>query len=88
MFIQRLLTEKVKRLAQHFKVVSIVGARQECKGQLTKHDTRGLKAFYDTYPQQHIMPGMIIYAGNECYQLDDNIIAVPWNAMFANNAVL
>lgn len=54
----------------------------KCKGQLTRHDARGLKAFFETYPKEDMMPGIIIYAGNTCYQLDDNIIAVPWNAMF------
>ena len=54
----------------------------KCKGQLNKHDTRGLRAFYDTYPSQSVMPGLIIYAGNEGYQIDDNILAIPWNAAF------
>ena len=54
----------------------------KCKGQLTKHDARGLKAFYASYPKHQIMPGLIIYAGNECYQLDDLVTAVPWNAVF------
>jgi uncharacterized protein len=53
-----------------------------CKGQLTKRDCSGLKAFYETYPKHKIMPGVIIYAGNECYQLEENIFAIPWHAVF------
>lgn len=55
----------------------------KCKAELNKHDIRGLKTFYDTYPKEHLMPGLIIYAGNECYLVDDNIIAMPWNAVFS-----
>ncbi len=57
----------------------------KCKSQLTKRDARGLQAFAQTYSQQSVMPGIIIYAGNECYQLTKDIYAVPWNAVFTNN---
>jgi predicted AAA+ superfamily ATPase len=54
----------------------------KCKSQLTKHDARGLLAFKETYPTQNTAPGVIIYAGNECYQLTDHVFAIPWNAVF------
>jgi len=54
----------------------------KCKSQISKHDIKGLKSFYETYPNQPIMPGVVISAGNECYEIDDNIFVVPWNAMF------
>lgn len=48
---------------------------------LSLHDTRGIKAFRDTYPQSKIAPAIILYTGTECYRIDDDIIAVPWNAL-------
>jgi uncharacterized protein len=52
----------------------------KCKSHLTKHDTRGLRAFRETYPKARIMTGLIIYAGRECYRVDENTVALPWNA--------
>ena len=28
------------------------------------------------------MPGVIIYAGNECFELTKNVYAVPWDGVF------
>lgn len=53
----------------------------KCKTQLTKHDARGIQAFAQTYQGQSIMPGIIMYAGSECYMVTDDVIAVPWNAI-------
>lgn len=55
----------------------------KCKSQITKKDVRGLKSFRETYSKSMIMPGIVISAGNECYEVDDDIFAVPWNAMFS-----
>jgi uncharacterized protein len=52
----------------------------KCKSHLTKHDTRGLRAFRETYGGDRIMAGLIVYAGSECYRVDDQTIALPWNA--------
>lgn len=54
----------------------------KCKSQLTKKDTLGIQAFQKTYSHQQVMPGIVIYAGNECYPLKENIYAVPWDAVF------
>lgn len=54
----------------------------KCKGSLNKHDARGIQAFCETYSHKNIAPGVIIYAGNECYELTEHVIAVPWNAVF------
>ncbi len=51
----------------------------KCKTNLTKIDLTGLKAFRETYDKKDIMPGLIIYAGSEPYQLDENTLAIPWN---------
>jgi len=50
---------------------------------LTKHDARGLHAFRETYAaeQKKIMPGIIVYAGKDCYWLDRDVLAVPWNVV-------
>jgi len=57
----------------------------EIKGSssLTKHDARGLRAFRDTYEagEKKVMAGIIVYAGRDCYWLDDEVLAVPWNAL-------
>jgi predicted AAA+ superfamily ATPase len=49
------------------------------KSNLGKHDARGLRAFRETYPKGRIMTGLIIYVGKECYPMDENTIALPWN---------
>ncbi len=46
---------------------------------LSKHDARGIAAFKETYPQLRIAPGIIIYAGDECYRVTEDVVAVPWN---------
>ena len=46
---------------------------------ISKNDIRGIKAFRETYPQLRIANGVVIYAGDECYRITENDIAVPWN---------
>lgn len=53
----------------------------KCKSNVTKNDARGIQAFRETYPNQSIMPGLILYAGDECYYLDENTIAFPWHGI-------
>jgi uncharacterized protein len=51
----------------------------KCKTNLTRHDTRGLRAFRETYPNVRIMNGLIVYAGSQCYRVDEHTLALPWN---------
>jgi uncharacterized protein len=60
----------------------------KCKSHLTKHDTRGLRAFRETYGGGRIMTGLIVYAGSECYRVDEQTIALPWNATLREDSVL
>ena len=53
----------------------------KCKTTIDRNDTRGLRAFRDTYRGREIMPALIIYAGPECYRVDEHTIALPWNAI-------
>jgi len=48
---------------------------------LNGHDTRGLRAFREEYHSETtpVMKGLIIYAGDVCYSLDEHTLAVPWN---------
>lgn len=46
---------------------------------INKNDVRGIEAFRNTYPRLNIAKGIVIYAGNECYRVTEDIIAVPWN---------
>ena len=52
----------------------------KCKTNVSRGDTRGLRAFRDTYPHLEVMTGVIVYAGKECYRVDEHTIALPWNA--------
>ena len=47
---------------------------------VSKKDVRGIASFRDTYPKLRIAPGIVLYAGSECYRITDDVIAVPWNA--------
>lgn len=51
----------------------------KCKHALSVRDASGLRSFRATYPKK-AMPGLIVYAGSEVFQLADGAIAVPWNA--------
>lgn len=53
----------------------------KCKTVLNKRDASGLHAFYQSYANQKIMPGLIIYAGQTCYWVDNKTIAFPWNGL-------
>jgi Predicted ATPase (AAA+ superfamily) len=53
----------------------------KCKSHLSRSDLSGLKAFRETYPQQEIMPGLIIYVGSESYKLDEHTLALPWGLL-------
>ena len=55
----------------------------KCKTNLAKDDARGLRAFRETYRGARVMRGLIIYAGPECYPVDTETIARPWNATAA-----
>ncbi|MCE3238407.1 MAG: GTP-binding protein [Gammaproteobacteria bacterium] len=53
----------------------------KCKSLINKHDARGIHMFYETFPHLKIMPGLIIYAGNERYAVSDRVFAVPWHSL-------
>jgi len=53
----------------------------KCKTNITGHDIRGIHAFRQTYAQKRIMPGLILYAGSECYWVDGHTIAFPWHGL-------
>lgn len=44
------------------------------------NDVRGITAFRETYPHLRIAKGVVIYAGDECYHITQDVVAVPWNA--------
>lgn len=52
----------------------------KCKTQLSARDTRGLRAFRDTYGEQSA-PAIIVYAGERAYRISEWAIAVPWDAI-------
>jgi uncharacterized protein len=45
---------------------------------LTKHDTRSIRAFCQTYA--NAKPGIILYGGDEAYALSEVAAAIPWRA--------
>lgn len=53
----------------------------ECKAttRLSKHDTRGIQAFRDTY--KNAQPGIIMYGGKDAYRLSEHALAIPWCAV-------
>ena len=53
----------------------------KCKTHLNGHDTRGLRAFRETYGPERVMPGLIVYAGEGCYRVNPHTTALPWNAV-------
>lgn len=53
------------------------------KASLSKHDSRGIKAFQESYKDgpRKVTFGLIVYAGNTCYWVSEGVLAVPWNLM-------
>jgi uncharacterized protein len=47
----------------------------------SKRDTRGLRAFRETYGEDRVAPGLVIHAGHEVYRLDRHTVALPWCAV-------
>ena len=53
----------------------------KAKSNLTNQDARSLLAFNEIYPKARIKPGIIIYAGERCYRMNQYIIALPFSAL-------
>ena len=53
----------------------------KCKSTVNKQDARGIHAFYETFQHLNMMPGLIIYAGNDRYPVSDKVFALPWHTM-------
>jgi hypothetical protein len=47
--------------------------------RLSKHDTRGIQAFRNTYPAA--VPGVILYGGSVPYPLSEHAVALPWRSI-------
>ncbi len=59
----------------------------KCKSNLTGNDTRGIQAFNETYSKK-IAHGIIIYAGDKAYQLNEYASAIPWNSIIHEPAIV
>jgi predicted AAA+ superfamily ATPase len=57
------------------------------KTVLSKKDGRGIQSFRDAYPHKHIAPGVILYPGNHCFYVAENLIAVPCHGLFEENSL-
>jgi len=53
------------------------------KARLSSDDARGIQAFRKAYENSgyEIMPGVIVYVGDECYRVNEHTYAVPWNML-------
>ncbi len=51
----------------------------KCKTALSGHDTRGLRAFRETYAHQDIAMSLIVYAGRARYRANEHTMVIPWN---------
>lgn len=49
--------------------------------KLNKHDTRGIMSFRETHSKLNIQKGLIIYSGEDAYNLNDHVMAFPWNGV-------
>ncbi|OIP27622.1 hypothetical protein AUK22_05345 [bacterium CG2_30_54_10] len=53
----------------------------KCKSHLSSHDTRGIRAFRETYPKRKIAPGLVINAGSGGSRINQMAFGVPWSAL-------
>ncbi len=49
--------------------------------QVNGHDSRGIRAFRETYGLERTAPGVIVYGGGTAYQLSPHAVAIPWRAV-------
>lgn len=61
----------------------IIPIEIKARTYVNKNDARGIHAFRETYPHLNIDTGVIIYAGDRCYQVDQQTVALPYNAIKA-----
>ncbi len=54
----------------------------KARSHVSKKDVSGIKAFFETYPKQ-VRTGLVMYAGDTCFQLMDNVLALPCNSIVA-----
>jgi predicted AAA+ superfamily ATPase len=50
----------------------------KCKVNLSKHDARGIMVFRESYPELNIAKGLIIYAGEISYPINQYVMALSW----------
>lgn len=53
----------------------------KARSYVSKKDARGILAFRETYPQLNIDTGVIIYAGERCYPIDAQTVALPYHGI-------
>jgi len=53
---------------------------------LTKHDTRGIMAFKEEYGSS-VQHGVILYPGDHCYGLSEDVTVLPFNALMKPRAI-
>lgn len=59
----------------------------KCKSNVTKQDARGIKAFIESHSHLRIKTGLIIYSGEKCYWINENVIAFPWQGLLTHGGV-
>jgi predicted AAA+ superfamily ATPase len=45
----------------------------------SRKDSRGIRAFRETYPNQPIAPGLVIAPAEQVEQISENEAVVPWD---------
>ncbi len=53
----------------------------KAKSHITSRDISGIMAFRNSYPNTRIRDGVVIYAGERCYQVNEHVVALPIGAM-------
>ncbi len=53
----------------------------KCKVQLSKHDISGIMAFREAYPHLNVAKGLVIYAGENSYQINPYVTALSWKTI-------
>ena len=49
----------------------------KAKSHITSRDTSGIMAFRNAHPHSRIRDGVVIYAGDRCYRVNEYVVALP-----------
>lgn len=65
----------------------MIPIEMKARTYVSQKDGRGIRIFRETYPHLKVDTGVILYAGERCYPVDNQTIALPYKALVGPNFI-